>query len=43
MPRKHDPTLSRRHWVYDRRDVSRIFGVGDSTISSWIQGGLAGR
>ena len=40
MPRQHDPTLSRRHWVYDRRDVSRIFDVGDSTISSWIQRGL---
>ena len=40
MPRQHDPTLSRHQWDYDRRDVSRIFDVGDSTISSWIQGGL---
>ena len=40
MPRQHDPTLSRRHWVFDRSDVSRIFDVGDSTISSWIQRGL---
>jgi hypothetical protein len=40
VPRQHDPTLSRRQWVYDRSDVSRIYRVGDSTISSWIQRGL---
>lgn len=40
MSRRHDPTKARRHWVYTRAQVCRIFDVGDSTITNWIGRGL---
>ena len=40
MPRKHDPTKARRHWVYDRAEVRKLFGVSESTVSNWTARGL---
>ena len=40
MSRRHDPTKARRHWVYTREQVCQKFGIGESTITSWVGRGL---
>lgn len=40
MSRRHDPTKARRHWVYTREEICRLFDIGESTITNWMRRGL---
>jgi site-specific recombinase XerC len=40
MSKSYNPASARRHWIYTREELRKLFNISDSTISNWQGRGL---